>query len=235
MVRELTHRLLPFTTADGAWNMAADEVLLESAITGTASLRFYQWSEPTLSLGYFQPATKRLEAPLLADLPFVRRASGGDALVHHHELTYCLAVPAKSGKVCATMHQVIVDVLRSYSVDAHLFVPSAGDAFAGVLCFEHFAPCDVMIGDLKIVGSAQRKRKGAVMQHGGILLSQSNFTPSLPGIEELSGVVIDAEELQEKICEHWNVESGEWTASELEQIAELRERKYARDAWNQKR
>ena len=51
-------RLMPFAAADGAANMAADEALLETASDrGLASLRFYTWTEPTLSLGYFQPAT----------------------------------------------------------------------------------------------------------------------------------------------------------------------------------
>jgi len=65
-------RLLPHVAADGPHNMAADEVLLESAAAGVASLRFYDWSEPTVSLGYFQPRGARL-----AGLPYVRRPSGG--------------------------------------------------------------------------------------------------------------------------------------------------------------
>src|SRR5256885_1114818 len=87
-------RLLPLETADGATNMAADEVLLEAAVAGSAALRFYQWSEATLSLGYFQPEAIRRSDPLLAELPWVRRPSGGSALIHHYELTYALALPA---------------------------------------------------------------------------------------------------------------------------------------------
>src|SRR5262245_26530345 len=89
-----TIRLLPYAIADGPHNMAADETLLEGAGRGVASLRFYGWSEATLSLGYFQPARRRFDAERLASLPFVRRPSGGDALVHHHELTCALALPA---------------------------------------------------------------------------------------------------------------------------------------------
>ena len=61
-----TIRLLPLEIADGPSNMAADEMLLESAAQGVASLRFYGWSEATVSLGYFQPAAARLADPLLA-------------------------------------------------------------------------------------------------------------------------------------------------------------------------
>src|SRR5262245_31012710 len=82
-------RLLSLQPAGGAANMAADDALLEAAARGIASLRFYTWDPPTLSLGYFQSATERLPG-----LPWVRRASGGAALVHDKELTYCLALPA---------------------------------------------------------------------------------------------------------------------------------------------
>ena len=89
-------RLLPFAEAGGAHNMAADETLLEAAGAGQASLRFYGWSAPTVSLGYFQPHNVHISDPLLANLPYVRRPTGGATLVHHHEMTYALALPAES-------------------------------------------------------------------------------------------------------------------------------------------
>ena len=68
-------RLLIDPAAVGTWNMAADDVLLDA---GVAALRFYQWAEPTLSLGYFQP---HLAARAFPDLPWLRRATGGDAIL----------------------------------------------------------------------------------------------------------------------------------------------------------
>src|SRR3954469_17858125 len=104
-------RLLPFATASGADNMARDEALLHSAADrGVASLRFYTWTEPTLSLGYFQPAAVREGSAALAGLPWVRRSTGGDAIVHHRELTYALALPpgppwqTKESWVCRFHH-----------------------------------------------------------------------------------------------------------------------------------
>src|SRR5262245_58596680 len=86
-------RLFPFATADGATNMARDEAMLESAATGNvAALRFYTWSEPTVSLGYFQQSESRA-IPNLKSLAWVRRSTGGAAIVHHHELTYSFALP----------------------------------------------------------------------------------------------------------------------------------------------
>src|ERR1043166_1816340 len=81
-------RLLPASGATGPTNMACDETLVHSAADGIASLRFYTWTTATVSLGYFQSHAVRLTDPLLANLPFVRRPSGGATLVHHHELTY---------------------------------------------------------------------------------------------------------------------------------------------------
>src|SRR5262245_36953745 len=121
-------RLLPDTVANGATNMASDDVLLRAAASGQPSLRFYGWSEATLSLGYFQSAAQRLAVPLLRDLPFVRRPTGGDALVHHHELTYCLAVPSeqlhRSTPAWLTVHAVIATALAEFGVDAQPHVPS---------------------------------------------------------------------------------------------------------------
>src|SRR5262245_14067916 len=195
-------RVLPFATADGPLNMAADEALLRSAARGVISLRFYGWTRPTISLGYFQPAARRLDDPLLRDLPFVRRPTGGDALVHDREITYCLAAPLlgpprEQGQPWLRMHAVLVAALADLGVTARLHAPSGGEGqFTGFLCFEHLTAGDVLVGPAKVVGSAQRKQRGAVMQHGGILLATSPHTPSLPGIRELSGVAVDPAELQ---------------------------------------
>src|SRR6516225_5136529 len=95
IVESVACRLLPFITASGAWQMAADEVMLEAAATsGVASFRVYAWTTATLTLGYFQPGASRLTDPLLAQLPYVRRSTGGAALVHDREVTYSLALPA---------------------------------------------------------------------------------------------------------------------------------------------
>src|SRR5579859_5326421 len=122
-------RLLPPASTDGPHNMAADEVLLESAVNGVASLRFYQWDPATLSLGYFQAEQTRHHLPLLSSIPFVRRASGGGTLVHHHEVTYCLALPPgnpwQTGEswLCR-MHRIIGASLEELGIKSRLFEPS---------------------------------------------------------------------------------------------------------------
>src|SRR5947209_17026168 len=146
-----TCRLLPFETADGPHQMAADEVLLAAAVEGVASLRFYAWEPPTLSLGYFQRADERLTDPRLAALPFVRRASGGGALVHHHEVTYALALPPgppwQSGEPWpCRMHHLIQSALADLGVAATRRACGEQRRAGAFLCFRHQTPGDLLAG-----------------------------------------------------------------------------------------
>jgi lipoate-protein ligase A len=246
-VEGITCRLLPYVAADGPHNMAADEALLNSALDGTASLRFYGWSPPTLSLGYFQPQSVRYNDPLVAGLPFVRRLTGGDTLVHHHELTYALALPAgppwqlRGVSWLDRMHGSIVAALRNLGVPATSCESLANRPFHGPLCFHHVTAGDVLVGDAKIVGSAQRKRRGALLQHGAILLAGSPHTPTLPGIRELTGRDLGVEDAMHAVVRAFVIETGwlltpcEWQVCERVMTEELAAAKYSQDSWNRKR
>ena len=198
-----TIRLLPFAGADGATNMAADEAMLESASRGIASLRFYTWTEPTLSLGYFQPADDRTRAARLAGLAWVRRATGGAAIVHHHELTYALALPAAKEWASAEhwicrFHHIVQAVLKLRGVESHAVVCGEEQKLGAVVCFLHQTPGDLLIGGSKVAGSAQWKLRGALLQHGSILLHRSEFVPHLAGIGDRPGApAFTPEELAE--------------------------------------
>src|SRR5688500_10259595 len=119
-------RLLPTAARSGPANMAADEALLRSALhLGVASLRFYTWTEPTLSLGYFQPHAERLGNAALSEAAWVRRPTGGAAILHHLELTYGLALPAgppwdaPEGWLCR-FHRAIAGALKQFGVSAQV-------------------------------------------------------------------------------------------------------------------
>jgi lipoate-protein ligase A len=243
-----TIRLLPPSVADGATNMAADEALLETAAArGTAALRFYTWTEPTLSLGYFQHAAVREESAALAGLPWVRRSTGGDAIVHHRELTYALALPVglpwqtKESWVCR-FHHVVQAVLADHGVRAQGVVCGAGVKLGPVLCFLHQTPADLAVGGSKVVGSAQRRMRGATLQHGSILLARSEFAPGLPGINDAAGRELFtpgslAGLLAARFAADtgWEVVPGDWTDDEKARTAVVRAEKYANPAWNGKR
>jgi lipoate-protein ligase A len=244
-----TLRLLPFAAADGPTNMAADEALLETAADrGVASLRFYTWAEPTLSLGYFQPAAVRDETPDLTPLPWVRRSTGGAAIVHHHELTYALALPAGGGWqprgeswICR-FHHVVQAVLSDHGVKARGVVCGEEQKLGGVLCFLHQTPADLTVNGSKVAGSAQRKLRGALLQHGSLLLKRSPFAPHLPGIEDAAGRDLFTPEAFARLIEKqlaadtgFAVEPGAWTDTEEERIPIIRAQKYANAEWSGKR
>src|SRR5207302_7360384 len=108
----------------------------------------------------------------------------------------------------------------------------AGPPFTGFLCFEHHTPGDVAIGAGKIVGSAQRRQRGALLQHGAVLLAASPYAPDLSGIQELSQRVLSTEEVVKAVTRMfaqqtgWDLVAADWTVDEIERIAQLVAGKY---------
>ncbi len=164
--------------------MALDVAALEEAARGksVASLRFYAWDPPCLTLGRHQP----LEA---ADLDFCRRAgidvarrpTGGRALLHHLELTYSvvapMGVPPLSGGVqdaYRTLCSALVEACRGLGVAAELTPGEVNLSLPGprttIPCFEAPAGGEVVVAGRKLIGSAMRVHHGHILQHGAILL-----------------------------------------------------------------
>jgi lipoate-protein ligase A len=190
--------------------MAVDEALLESAgRRGQPCLRFYQWSEPSLSLGYFQRVTDRGQHAASAHARLVRRATGGGAIVHHWELTYSYTVPARSRSQVETQryyrvfHEAARRLLRERGVPAKLHPdpgPTTGDE--PFLCFFRRTAGDLVAGGHKLLGSAQRRSRDALLQHGSLLLKASALAPELPGALELGATLPDVRELAETWQRH---------------------------------
>jgi len=170
--------------ADGVVNMAADEALGAVAERGGEPLiRFYGWSEPTVSLGAFQRLADARAIPDIAAASLVRRPSGGGAIVHGSDLTYALAVPkthplGQTAQLLYTAaHETLASVLQGHGIAARLFADPPHDA--DFLCFSRRAGGDLVVAaagrqptaaDPKVMGSAQRRLAGAVVQHGSLLL-----------------------------------------------------------------
>jgi lipoate-protein ligase A len=201
---ERVGRLLPPDVGAAAANMALDQSLLESAGRRRCpTLRFYTWRRPTLSLGYFQSLADRVRHPESESLDCVRRGTGGGAIVHHHELTYSLVMPSavtQAGPreaLYRQIHQAFAEVLSEWGVRA---VPHrlAGQKATGpelsppepFLCFQRRTSEDLVVAGYKVLGSAQRRTRDAMLQHGSLLLRASVYAPQLPGIGDL-GANID--------------------------------------------
>ena len=246
-------RLIIDPPGRGAWNMAVDEALLEAAATGQATLRFYQWNEATLSLGYFQAAGERRQQPASGNCPLVRRASGGGAIVHDRELTYSFAVPIrqrlgeKSAAVYDLFHRTLAATLDKLGAPASLCQPAGSQPADGAaksapfLCFQRRTPGDVLLGPHKIAGSAQRRQRGGLLQHGSILLARSPSAPELPGLAEFAPGPIPGPDL----ATQWAIalaqelgarlETAELSAAELARAAQVEVERFATDEWTLRR
>jgi lipoate-protein ligase A len=172
-------RLLDTPPARGAWNMALDEALAESVAAGGAPvLRFYRWSPPCLSLGRNQPAAGRYDAGEIARRGWdvVRRPTGGRAVLHHRELTYSVAVPdtllGPPREAYTAVNRALVAGLRRLGVDAAVQGATGRRAPVPSLapCFAEPVEGEVVAGGRKLVGSAQRRMGGVLLQHGSLPL-----------------------------------------------------------------
>jgi lipoate-protein ligase A len=202
-------RLILDGPRSGAWNMAVDEALLDSAAAGgPTTLRLYEWSAATVSLGYFQRQTPEVEpGGRFGVLPVVRRLSGGGAILHHHELTYSVVLPpahplaSEPSRLYDEMHAGITAALETFGVH----VRPRGESQLGdktFLCFARGDRRDLVCEGHKVVGSAQRRRGRGVLQHGSILLARSEFAPEFPGLVDLTGIPLDVAILRVLILEH---------------------------------
>jgi len=162
---------------DGAMNMARDEALMRwTARTGQAVFRVYGWSAPTLSLGRNQRARGcyNLEAAGARGIGIVRRPTGGRALLHHREITYSATLPAADAAAASAAYALINDILLDAlgRLGAPAAMATAGKALPPGLrpCFDAPSTHEIAIGDRKLVGSAQWRHEGALLQHGSILV-----------------------------------------------------------------
>lgn len=209
--------------------MAADEVMLDSAVQGLASMRFYRWSVPTLSLGYFQRAADRTADSGYATLPWVRRSTGGGAIVHDGDLTYAIALPKEWAKQLSPaewhcrIHRELTQMLRDCQIAAEMAGGCRAPATATPFdCFALPQPGDVVSAGRKIIGGAQRLRAGSLLQHGSMQGPASRLAPE-PTAAALANAL------------GWQTVDQEWTEEEWNRIGQLAVYRYGQDSWNLKR
>jgi lipoate-protein ligase A len=189
----MCHVLLESVPQNGQINMDIDESLLEQTIHEPITvLRFYRWAEPTLSLGHFQKESSENVPESCAKLARVKRLSGGGAILHHHEWTYSLVIPAQHpfAMTPTALYDIVHEIWIKVGQDLNIQLKPRGKLEAEkegqFLCYLRGDPHDVMLGEHKIVGSAQRRRKGAVLQHGSFLWKQSEYLPQIPGVSDFT-------------------------------------------------
>ncbi len=170
-------RVLRHGPQSGAFNMAVDEALHDSARTGQVTLRFYAWRPACLSLGRNQTARGRYreDEALRRGIDIVRRPTGGRAVYHDRELTYSVTAPADLWGPLPDSYRRINRALSAgliaLGVPASL-APSTISAPRPTTraCFRDPLEGEIVAGGAKLVGSAQWRSKGALLQHGSLLL-----------------------------------------------------------------
>jgi lipoyl(octanoyl) transferase len=175
-------RLLNGGLADGATNMAIDEAVMLAVAAGKSlpTIRFYGWEPFCLSVGYAQAMTKEvdLEACRAAGIDCVRRPTGGRAVFHADELTYSIVAPQEEPRVAGGIVESyrrlslgLTQGLAYLGLDAWEAAPQRGPAKeTSAVCFDAPSHYEVTVGGHKLIGSAQMRRKGMVLQHGSLPL-----------------------------------------------------------------
>jgi lipoate-protein ligase A len=264
-----TWRLLVDGLADGASNMAIDQAIMEAVVAGNRrpTLRFYGWSPPCLSLGRNQPlADVDLAACRAMGIDVVRRPSGGRAILHTDELTYAVMMlqddPRSEGGVLASYRRLsrgLLAGLRCLGVDA-IQASGQNKGEPTAICFETPSDYEITVGGRKLVGSAQWRAQGGVLQHGSLplygdlarIVACLALTPEVRAwqrsclqnraltLEAARGRPVTFEETVQALAEGFaqalnlSLAEGELSAPERASAAAWRRTRYAAPAWTER-
>jgi lipoate-protein ligase A len=266
-----TWRLLITGVSDGATNMAVDQAIMEAVAAETVppTLRFYAWEPACLSLGYMQPLADIDRARLAAHgWNLVRRMTGGRSILHTDELTYSVAVKAEDPIVAGSIVESYRNLSRALLWGLHDLGANAGadkrveqmPRDKGPVCFEVPSHYEITVGGKKLVGSAQVRKLGAVLQHGtlpltgditricdALVFEDDHQRETIRGrvrrraatLEEALGRVIPWDEAADAMIhgfqETFDLEfatADDLTPGEQTRAAELRAEQYGSTEWN---
>ncbi len=171
-------RLIVDPPASGERNMEIDTRLLHEATQDALpTLRLYQWSRPTLSVGYAQPLDEiDTDAAERMQVSIVRRPTGGRAVYHHKEVTYAVAIGEGANhygslrEIYMLAEKAVEDALRELGVPVDL-EPRQATGLRSACCFSSRTRHEITVRGKKVVGSAQRRIRGGALQHGSVILS----------------------------------------------------------------
>lgn len=178
----MRRRFIPYAEYDAADNMAIDEAILDAHLEGRVppTLRVYGWKPPAVSIGYGQKLSAAIESRMQSKgYDVVRRPTGGRAVLHAFELTYSFvggvgSADQLSESVIGAYKQICQGLICAFQElgvelslgESHSSYKNAHD------CFLATTSADLHYQGRKMIGSAQLRRRNAVLQHGSILLNQ---------------------------------------------------------------
>ncbi len=174
-------RIIEDGPGEAGWNMAVDEAIAESCRRELVppTIRFYTWARPALTIGYFQKAERDLDQTVCRreGIPIVRRITGGRAVLHGNDLTYCVASGAHVAELPNTIQGTFFEIsrgfiegLRRLGVEADAVRTPAKETGRSPLCFMSTSWYEITCKGRKIIGSAQRRWRDGMLQQGSLLL-----------------------------------------------------------------
>jgi lipoate-protein ligase A len=265
-----TWRLLNTGSADGATNMAVDEAILTAVAEGRSlpTLRFFAWEPPCLSIGYNQAADDvDITRCGQAGVDLIRRPTGGRAILHTDELTYSIVAPQREPRVTGGVVESyrrlsagLVRGLRFLGVDVAQAEAGYGqDTDVSAACFDAPSAYEVTAGGKKLVGSAQVRRREAVLQHGSLPLRgdvtricrylvvpfeerrqelRQELQARATSLELVLGRVVPFAQVVEALVKGFSealnlhLEPEELSEHELALVQQFSREKYTAEAWN---
>lgn len=262
--------------------MAVDEAILAAVEAGISppTLRLYAWSPPCLSLGYAQPIAD-VDLTRLADRNWelVRRPTGGRAILHTDELTYSVIGPFEEPRLSGgvlnsyrVLSEALLQALHRLNIPAQASSEPGGvlpvsaseedpTDEKGPVCFEVPSNYEITVDGKKIIGSAQARRKGGVLQHGSLPLhgdltritqalvfsdehsrqrAANRITARAATAETVLGYPLDWETAASAVAAAFedvlNLElaPGELSAAELEMTATIHGEKFEHPDWTER-
>jgi lipoate-protein ligase A len=255
---EKNWRLILDTHQDGYYNMAVDEALLLSyKMNRQPVLRIYGWDFPFVSIGYNQNINNILgDQP---NIPFVRRMTGGAAILHDHELTYslvCSTYDLDLNKSVKESYKQLCSFLLKFYQRLGLTVNFGIDNMSDNLkpynefCFSSWEAYDLIVDNKKLGGNAQRRCHDIIFQHGSIPLTIDislakeiisgtvDYDRSVTTLYNHSLNTISWDTLQQMLANSFSdifdlsFYKQDLNGAENEMIKKLIKEKYEQDQWN---
>jgi lipoate-protein ligase A len=237
-------RFLDGGWATGARQMAVDDALLTLCGRGRSmpTLRLFGFRPACLSLGRFQPAD---QVPRPSGFDLVRRPTGGGAVVHRGDICYSVVLPLSHPLAAGSIRQSYQRLARGLAAGLEsLGLPplaegdAADSAPRGAWCFQAVAPHELTLAGRKLVGSAQARRQGGLLQQGSIRLAPEPAEAArATSLQEELGREVTRDELAEALvtgfASAWGIEirPGQLSAEEEDLARRLERECYADPGW----
>lgn len=212
-------RLIRHGKGTPAWNMAVDEALLR--LVKAPVLRLYEWDRPAVSIGYFQS-----QRVVPSSREFVRRYTGGGLVDHESDCTYTVILPKGHSILSMSttesyrqIHEAVAQTLQKMKIPVVL-APCC-DPDEKEACFQRAVKFDVVLGDSKLAGAAQRRTREGMLQQGSVLVAPELRQKFYDEFESIFLSVFAMEG-----------ERSDLTSEEITKAQELEGSRYSQHEWN---